>query len=78
LIEAPDLLLRLFEMIAQPLAQFAIGGLVDQTRERSHNLVLGIIDVLQAMEQQIIHRLDIFRKQAHVASPVPRRLTLAH
>jgi hypothetical protein len=28
-------------------------------------LVLGVIDVLQSMQQEVIHRLDVFAEEAH-------------
>jgi hypothetical protein len=38
-------------------------------------LVLGIIDVLETVQQQVIHRFDVFRKQAHDALHLAWRMT---
>jgi hypothetical protein len=48
-----------FEMGLETLREIAIGRLVDHLRQRLGDLLLGIIYVLQPMQQQIVHRLDV-------------------
>jgi hypothetical protein len=45
--------------------QIAVGGLLDHLGERFDNLLLGVIDVLKAMKQQILHGFDVFGKKSH-------------
>jgi hypothetical protein len=54
----------------QPLAQIAVRGLLDQFGKRFNDLVLGVVDVLQAVEEQVVHRLDVFAEEAHVRRPL--------
>jgi hypothetical protein len=54
-------------MVPQTFGEIAVGRLLDQLRERLHDLVFCVIDVLQTVEQQVIHGLDVLRKQSHDA-----------
>jgi hypothetical protein len=45
--------------------QFPIGRLFHHVRQRFENLLLGVVDVLQDVDEQLIHRLDVFREQSH-------------
>ena len=65
LIQPLDLLVGFFEMSFQTLRQIAVGRLIDHLRQRLGDLLLGVIDVLQTVQQQVVHRLDVFRKQSH-------------
>jgi hypothetical protein len=60
LVETLDLLLRLFEMVLETLGQVTVRGFVDQFRQRLNDLVLGVVDVLQTVEQEVVHVLDFF------------------
>ena len=55
LIEPRDLVLGLLEMILEALGQIAVGRLLDQLRQRFDDLVLGVVDVLQPVQQQVVH-----------------------
>jgi hypothetical protein len=52
-------------MILQTGREVAVGCLVDHLRQRLGDLVLGIIDILQAMQQHVVHCFDVFRKYSH-------------
>jgi hypothetical protein len=67
LIEPRDLAFRFLEVIFEPLGQIAISRFIDQLRQRFNDLVLGVIDVLETVQQKVIHRFDVFGKQAHDA-----------
>jgi hypothetical protein len=72
LIEAADLLFRLFEMVFESPAQVPVGGLIDHLGQRFHDLVLGIENILQAVHEKIVHRLDVFAEEAHGIYPSKR------
>jgi hypothetical protein len=65
LTEPRDLVLGLFQMVLKPFRQVSVGGLFDELGQRFNDLIFGIIDVFEAMEQKIIHRLDILGEQSH-------------
>jgi hypothetical protein len=67
LIETRNLVLRLFQVILETLREIAVGGFIDQLRQRFHYLVLGVIDVFETVQQQVIHRFDVFGEQTHGA-----------
>ena len=69
LIEARNLIFGLLEMVAQALGQIAVCRLVDQLGERFNDLVLGVVDVLQAVQKQVVHRFDVFAEEAHNCIP---------
>src|SRR3954471_22052788 len=52
-------------MVLQSLGEVAIGRLLDQLRQRFGDLILGVIDVLEAMQKQIFHGLDVSCEEAH-------------
>jgi hypothetical protein len=33
--------------------------------QRLNDFVLGVTDVLQSMQQEVVHRLDVFAEEAH-------------
>jgi len=70
LVEARDLVLGLVEMVFQALGEIAVGRLVDQLRQRLHDLVFGVVDVLQPVKQQVIHCLNVFGEQSHERFPL--------
>src|SRR6185436_12998399 len=70
-----------FEMIAQALAEIAIGCLVDHLGQRFYDLMFCVIDVLQAMNEQVVHCLNVLGEETHGSSlaclrPELRRLNV--
>ena len=51
------------------LLQLRISRLLDHLRQRFHDLLFGIVDVLQLVHEQVVHRLDVFREQSHRSDP---------
>ena len=49
----------------KPCLSCAIGRLLDHVGQRLHDLVLGVVDVLQRVDEQIVHRLDVLGEEAH-------------
>ena len=43
------------QMVTQALGQFAVGSLLNHGRQRFHNLLLGVINVLKTMKEQVLH-----------------------
>ena len=66
LLEPLDLLVGLFEMTFQPSDQVTVGRLLDHLGQRFDDLLLSIIDVLQTMDQQILHRLYVLGEDSHI------------
>src|SRR5689334_11482530 len=60
LIKALDLLLGFFEMVPEALREVLVRRLVDQLRQRFNDLILGVIDFLETVQEQLIHALDVF------------------
>src|SRR4051812_14833951 len=52
-------------MVLESFGEVAVGGLLDQLRQRFHDLILGVINVLEAMQKQIFHGLDVLGEKAH-------------
>ena len=50
-------------------AQLRILRLFDHHRQRPGDLVLGIVDILQGMNEEIVQRLDIFVNKPMVSTP---------
>jgi hypothetical protein len=55
-------------MVTQALAEVAVGCFVDELWQGFYDLVLRVVDILQAMEQKIVHCLNVFGEQAHGGS----------
>ena len=53
-------------MRLEALLQLRIACRLDHLGQRFHDLVLGVIDVLQGVQEEIIHRFDIFAKESMV------------
>jgi hypothetical protein len=53
-------------MALQALREVAVGCLVDHLGKRLGNLLFRIVNVVQAVQQQVIHALDVFRKKSHL------------
>ena len=55
-------------MAQEPLLELLVGCLFRHFRKRLHKLVLGVIDVLQPMHEQVVHGFDVFGKESHCGS----------
>src|SRR5215475_681482 len=69
LLEPLDVSLCFLEMRQKALFQLGIRGLVRHLRQRLHQLLLCIVDVLQLVREQVIHGLDVFGEQSHGCDP---------
>src|SRR3569623_1730649 len=67
LVQALDLLVSFVQMRLEARYQIAIGRFLDHLRKRLGDLLLRVIDVLQLMQQQVIHCFDVFGENAHVS-----------
>ena len=56
-------------MRLERLLQLRIARLLDHLRQRLGDLLFGVVDVLQRMDEQIVQRFDILRKKTHGAIP---------
>jgi hypothetical protein len=56
-------------MRQKTLFELLIGGFFGHFRQRFHQLLLGIVDVLHLMHEQIVHGLNVFGKKSHCADP---------
>jgi hypothetical protein len=66
LFQAFDLMLGFRQMRFESLLQLRIGGLCDHLRQSGRDFLLGVIDVLQLMDEKIVKRCNIFREETHV------------
>jgi hypothetical protein len=57
------------EMGQKTLLELLVGCLFRHFRKRLHELLLGIIDVLQLVHEQVVHGSDVFGKESHCADP---------
>ena len=60
---------RLGKVALEALLELRIGGLLDHVGQGFHDLVFGVVDVLQRVNEQIVHRLDVCGEQAHGVIP---------
>ncbi len=60
LLETLDVLPGFFQVRQKALLQLRIGRLIRHFRQRLGELLLGVIDVLQLMHEQVVHGLDVF------------------
>jgi hypothetical protein len=47
------------------LLELLVGRFFDHLRQRFEDLVFGIVNVAQSVHEQVVHRFDVFGKQAH-------------
>ena len=59
LVEPLDLALGLPEVHLEALFELGIGRLRDHVRQRLLDLVLGVVDVLQRVQEQVVASFDI-------------------
>src|SRR3979490_1279383 len=64
-----DLLVGFFEMGFQAGDEVTVGRLVDHLGQRFDDLLFGIVDVLQTMDQQVFHRFNVLCEDSHSISP---------
>jgi hypothetical protein len=69
-LEPLDVLPGFFEVRQKALLQLRIGRLICHFRQRLGELLLGVIDVLKLMHEQIVHGLDVFCEQSHRSDPL--------
>ena len=62
LLQALDLVLGFREVRLKALLELRIGRLVDHLRQRLRDLVLGIVDVLQRVHEQVVKVVMSFEK----------------
>jgi hypothetical protein len=60
-----DMTLGLRKVLAKRLLKLRVGRFLDHLRERFHELLLRVVDVLQLMHEEIIERLDILGENPH-------------
>ena len=65
LLKSLDLLVGFFEMALQPGDQIAVGRFFDHLGQRFDDLLLGVVDVLKTMKQQILHGFDVLGEKSH-------------
>jgi hypothetical protein len=53
------------EVSLQALLELGILRVLDHVGQGFNDLVLGIVDVLQRVQEQVVHRLDVFAEQSH-------------
>jgi hypothetical protein len=51
------------------LFKLLIGRFFRHLRQGLHELFLGVIDVLQLMDEQVVHGLDVFGEESHCRPP---------
>jgi hypothetical protein len=48
-------------------------GLIDELRRGFNDPALGVTDIFETVQQQVINRFDVFREQAHASALSSRR-----
>jgi len=70
LVQPLNLLVGLLEMVLETCREVTVSCQVDHFRQNLCDLLLRIINVLQAVQEQVIHGFDVFRENAHSTPPV--------
>jgi hypothetical protein len=52
-------------MSFQPGDEVFVRRLVDHLRQRLEDLLFRVIDILQAVQQQVFHRFDVLGEESH-------------
>jgi hypothetical protein len=55
----------LLEMELETFGQLTIGRLLDHVGKRLLDLFLGVVDILQRVDEQVVEILDVLRKETH-------------
>jgi len=69
LLKPLDLIMRLCQVLLQPLLQLRVSRLLDHLRQGLRDLVFGVIDILQSVDEEVVKCFDRLREQAHVSPP---------
>src|SRR5262245_36702827 len=72
LLEPGNLAFGFAQMTAKPGREFAIGSLLDHLGECLYDLVLGVKDIPQRVQEKVVHGFDVFAKEAHLVSPIAK------
>jgi hypothetical protein len=67
LVEALDLIFGIDDMRLEAGFLIRVGGHVRHFRNGLGELLLGIIDVFQLMEEKVFHRFDVFCENSHLS-----------
>src|SRR5262249_38111209 len=70
LVQQAHLVLGLFQMVLEALAQIPVGCLLDQFRQRLDDLIFGVIMSLHPMKDQVTLCLYILGKHSHGGYPL--------
>jgi hypothetical protein len=65
LLQALDLVLGLGQVRLEALLELRVGCLVDHLGQCLGDLTLGVVDVLERMDEEVVQALDVTREQAH-------------
>ena len=65
LLQAHHVVLCLAQMRLETALELRVGCFVDHLRQRLHDLLFRVVDVAQRVREQVVHCLDVFRKEAH-------------
>ena len=65
LLEAGYLVFRLGQMVFETFLQLRIGGGLNELWERLQDLVLGVVDILETVVEQVLQSFDVAREEAH-------------
>jgi hypothetical protein len=69
LFQTRHVLLGLAQVGLKALFELRIARFVDHLGQRLHDLLFGVVDVAQRVHEQVVHRLDVFREEAHDVHP---------
>src|SRR4030095_1829676 len=72
LLQPSNLAFGFVQMTAKAGRELAIGRLLDQLRKCLYDLVLGVNDIPQRVQEKVVHGFDVFAEQAHFVSPISR------
>ena len=61
---------RFGQMLLEARAQLRVRRLLDHVGQRLHDLVLGVIEVLQPVHEQVVEVLDVLAEESHGAALV--------
>jgi hypothetical protein len=60
-------------MTLEALFELRIAGFFDHVGQRFHDLILGVINILQGVYEQVVHIFDVFGEEAHCYCPCTSR-----
>src|SRR5262245_16641697 len=62
--------LRRHRKTAKARSELAIGDLLDQLRKCLYDLVLGVKNIPQRVQEKVVHGFNVFAEEAHFVSPI--------